>query len=485
MLKKLVFLLPVCAGLVSGCMSTPPLSEATGTEHSDIMIKDVVVRVKCELSGAFDQKVQQREFRWLADWTAHADLTLQVNDNAGISPSGSYTKADHWVKNIDAGPTGGKGTAASPFTYQSFFPTFALSANANLNGGAVRAETISFTVALDELKRWREQLDRREANLPPEKKTCYFDGELGVTGNLGLKEWVDSAFYPVKAGELHAGVHPFAAGGGGAKGGAQGPSTGGPAPKAEVQLTRQYIQTMVQEWTKKLAELQKQTKDAFSKIDAAVKNLQDADSQLQTKFKALKSQYNAVLDPYLKKAFAEGRAFDKYLKDHQKYQDSCTAYKTTLADASTMLGTVKTDLTKSTGDVTWPLSDDFDKLSTAMDAIEANDYPKQATDCAAALQKEAEQGAKYAQDLPNQIDPPVDSVVHSLTFVVAYGAGISPNWTLLQWKGPGAGATPMLSASGTRTHTLNIALAPRTAASNISQDALRQLNNQVVRSGYQ
>ena len=92
MLRKLLFLLPVCASVLPGCMTTPPLSEATGEEHSEIMIKDVVQRVKCELSEAFDKKVEQREFLWLTGWTAHADLTLTINDTAGVSPNGSYTK---------------------------------------------------------------------------------------------------------------------------------------------------------------------------------------------------------------------------------------------------------------------------------------------------------------------------------------------------------------------------------------------------------
>jgi len=57
--KKFMFLLPVCASVLPGCMSTPPLSEAAGTEHSDILIKDVVQRVKCELSDTFDNKIEQ------------------------------------------------------------------------------------------------------------------------------------------------------------------------------------------------------------------------------------------------------------------------------------------------------------------------------------------------------------------------------------------------------------------------------------------
>jgi len=94
------------------------------------------------------------------------------------------------------------------------------------------------------------------------------------------------------------------------------------------------------------------------------------------------------------------------------------------------------------------------------------------------------QAAKNAAALPDHIDPPIDSVAHSVSFVVAYGAGISPSWTLLQWKGPGSssGNNPFFGASGTRTHSLTIALAPRSGGPAIGTDALRLINNQVIRS---
>lgn len=65
---------------LSACVATPPLEQATGTVYSDIMIKDVVQRVKCELAYAFDRKTEERDFLWLAKWTAHVDLTLEIND---------------------------------------------------------------------------------------------------------------------------------------------------------------------------------------------------------------------------------------------------------------------------------------------------------------------------------------------------------------------------------------------------------------------
>jgi hypothetical protein len=267
MFRKLMFVLPVCASVASGCVSTPDLSEATGAEHSDIMIKDVVQRVKCELSEAFDKKVEQREFLWLAGWTAHADLTLQINDNSGVSPNGTFTEPF-------LGTTATKGVKAVT-------NTFGLSVSANLNGQAVRSETVSFTIALDELKLWRKQIEKMEAKLPPEKKTCFFDSATGVTGNLGLKEWVDSAFFPVEAGQLQAGVHPY--GGGGKSAGAQGPSGAGQKTKGEFILTRDKIEKQAAEWAKELGQLQEQTKVSFDKIDAAVKNMAAADADLENK----------------------------------------------------------------------------------------------------------------------------------------------------------------------------------------------------------
>jgi hypothetical protein len=472
MLKKLVFLLPVCASVVSGCMSTPDLSEATGAEHSDIMIKDVVQRVKCELSEAFDKKVEQREFLWLASWTAHADLTLQVNDNAGIAPNGGYT--NYLGKTTES---------AGKSVLQTAVSSFSLSASANLNGQAVRSESVSFTVALDELKLWRRQIDKMEAKLPPEKRTCYFDGGTGVTGNLGLKEWVDSAFFPVEAGQLQAGVHP-SGGGGGKSGGAAGPSSGGPKAKALEVPSRDKISKQAAEWATELTKLQEQTKVSFDKIDTAIKNMATADADLGNKLKVLNDgKFNPVLAPYLKKAYGESQAFEKYLKGHKSYEDNCSAYKANLDSAARMLTHLQAELTKPGSDVPVPLEIAYNNLSEAMDGIHANDYPKQSATCASALTQAADQAAKNAGALPNQIDPPIDSVAHSLNFVVGYGAGISPSWSLLQWKGPGgSGNTPFFSASGTRTHTLNIALAPRSGGPAIGTDALRLINNQVIRS---
>jgi hypothetical protein len=456
-------------------MSTPDLSSATGAEHSEIMIKDVVQRVKCELSEAFDKKVEQREFLWLAGWTAHADLTLQINENSGVSPNGSFTNY--------LGTTATQTVDAAKKPIASVVSSFTLGLSANLSGQAMRSETVSFTIALDELKLWRKQLVKAEANLPPEQKTCYFNGATGITGNLGLREWVDSAFFPVTAGQLQAGVHPYG-GGGGKSAGAAGPSGGKGGAKAAEALSRDNIAKMAAEWAQEISLLQEKTKSSFAKIDAAIQGMAAADADLQNKLKVLNDgKFNPVLAPYLKTAYSKSTSFENYLKQHKDDEDQCTAYKTNLGNAATLLAHLQAELNKPGSDVTVPMEIAYSGLRDEMNGIHANDYPAQSAKCAIALAQAADRAAKNAAALPNQIDPPIDSVAHSISFVLAYGAGISPSWSLLQWKGPGGSAnTPLFGANGNRTHTLNIALAPRSGGPAIGTDALRLINNQVIRS---
>ena len=491
MFRKIAFLLPVCASVAAGCMSAPDLSDATGAEHSEIMIKDVVQRVKCEVSQAFDDKVEQREFLWLASWTAHADLTLAIDDTSGVAPNGSYTNY-----------LGHSATSASKTPLASVTDAFSLGASASLNGSATRSETVSFTIALDELKRWRRQLDKKEANLPPEKKTCYFNGATGVNGNLGLKEWVDSAFYPVQNGDLYAGIHPYG-GGGKQAGGTQGPGGGGARAqaKAEVLLSRKIIVDAEKNWEKEIGDLQKETKDTFASIDQNDSDLTATNKDLKTKLSTLKdSKYDAVLDPHLKQSYNQGKSsldkISQYVQGNEASQKNCKAFETLLSDAANKLKDLQTALaTPGTEDVPLPLERAYNALSKAMEAIQAKDrltntldFAQQADKCSKQLAKIAAEAKMTADALPDKIDPPIDFVLHSLTFVVTYGGGISPSWSLLQWKGPGATGS-LLSATGTRTHTLNLALAPRATASQqaaggsgINSDALRLINNQAIQS---
>jgi hypothetical protein len=75
---------------------------------------------------------------------------------------------------------------------------------------------------------------------------------------------------------------------------------------------------------------------------------------------------------------------------------------------------------------------------------------------AAAQARSAAAFAAAAAAAPNA---PIESLSQSLEFVVTTGINASPSWILLFWKGPSTSGN-LLSLSGIRTHTLDIALGP-------------------------
>jgi hypothetical protein len=58
------------------------------------------------------------------------------------------------------------------------------------------------------------------------------------------------------------------------------------------------------------------------------------------------------------------------------------------------------------------------------------------------------------------LDPPIDTITHQVQFVILWNASATPSWTLVRFKGPGPASGSLLSATRTKTHTLNIALGP-------------------------
>ena len=81
--------------------------------------------------------------------------------------------------------------------------------------------------------------------------------------------------------------------------------------------------------------------------------------------------------------------------------------------------------------------------------------------------------AALGQFPPN---PPIDSIAHQVSFVVTLSGNVTPNWTLVHFKGPGTGNT-FAAAGRAFTHTLSIAMGSPSAEANVSPDQIRQLNN--------
>jgi len=133
--------------------------------------------------------------------------------------------------------------------------------------------------------------------------------------------------------------------------------------------------------------------------------------------------------------------------------------------------------------------DTFRKLSDLMYGLETGvsdqNKPKIQESAYASALKECDDVVQalveLTNSLPKQPDPPIDSLLHSVTFVIDYGANATPNWTLLQWKGPGQNPN-FVSASGVRTHGLVIAVGPPSGSPPVGQDATRLIQLQAIRS---
>ena len=120
----------------------------------------------------------------------------------------------------------------------------------------------------------------------------------------------------------------------------------------------------------------------------------------------------------------------------------------------------------------------------ANNAVSIDDFARTAQEDAVAAAKNSEAAQQNAAlaNLLEHPNPPIDSLSHSLNFIVTYGLSVSPNWTLLHWKGP-ANIGNLASGTGIRTHTLTIALGSPAATPN--SETNRVLNNEAFRQAIQ
>ncbi len=411
--------------VVANCSTVPPLDQATG----GIPVRDIVQRVKCEITDAFDKKTQDPKFRWMKTWTAKVDLTLVANAQAGVSPGASLIAP---LKNAypAVGPSSLGGTTISAVKQQ-----FSFSASANLNEQAIRTELISFSLALDELKVWREKL---------KSAVCRPSFESDLAGSLGLKEWIDEALTPVSAEELQAGDHPPPS---------SAKSTTSPPPSHAAEIGA----TLKDQALKAAKDAAQYAKDAQNSASTAATAARQAHSAIYD------SPFFPVLDPGYKRLSISYVTFASRQADQAK-KDSEAA------------------------------SNDADKALSAANQITDDPATSQKDKEALQIAVNASQDAwKMSQDAKNQADaasknasfakkrqpnPPIDSISHSVQFIITYGFGASPSWTLVNVSGPNGN---LIAASGIRTHTLNIALGPRgPEGGNTSQEAVRLLTNLTV-----
>ena len=282
MSKNAFFSLQLCLFLMA-CTAVPTYEEVTGKgpEESQVLVRDIVGRVKCELANAFNDKLHDREFLWLQDWTVKSELTLSVSTQAGLLPSGGYTSYQRSAVNRAAGPSNYPGTTLP--TVPQFFN---FGASAEFNEQALLTEVVDFTVSLKELQA-----------LNPDSPSCNPGRQTELLGNLGLRDWVNSVLVPVKEGYLTAGVHPAP--------GAGKPSTvsvaklafgpGGAGPTAEIGLCEKLKQDK-ENWLQKAVD---EISSIKTQIGSAYMDLSTIDDAVNTAV----SNYPNVLNEQLKRKY--------------------------------------------------------------------------------------------------------------------------------------------------------------------------------------
>jgi hypothetical protein len=443
-MRYLYVVLVICYGLfVLGCTYTPTLEAASGVSESNVLIRDVVRRVKCEISDAFDEKVENEKFNWLQNWTAKVDLTLQVNEQAGLTPSVAYTKFYHNAFNTAAGSTSLTNTM---ITAVSQF--FTLSAAANLNGQAQRSETVSFTLSLKELKSWRRRqklVQGRNANGVTFAELICDPNGAEFRGKLGLKEWVDSALYPVETRELEAGFHPTPAN---TPSKPPSPSTGSKGAFGTLSVI-------------KVKEAKPKVDKSASKAKGLAKAASDSQNAVNMSVAHVQNHMETVIGPYLDVLTNDlRRIIGQNVKTILTIKTNANTDENNIEIYVQEIQAIRVHLASLQDDTDVPVTVVTNAQRFAMDADKS---AKDAEKLSAAAKKIEDRITGFT---PN---PPVDAMLHSVQFVLTYGASVTPNWTLLQWKGPGL-TVPGAAASTVRTHILNIALGPTSEQNRLIQN---------------
>jgi len=491
-MRKLLVSGAFCFSLVfDGCTTLPSMEEATG----GIPVRDIVLRIKCELSDAFmtrDPKwwwlTDTANFAWMKDWTAQADLTLQVVDTAALSPGATYKEPlpNGWA--IASGANALHGT-----TIPAISQSFSVAAGANFGTQASRIETMSLVFSVDELKTWRERGGTEQM--------CADSDKMDLAGRLGLKEWVAEALTPVMAsrtdpsqGELlYAGHHSPPLPASGAKPQQAIAFTPQPAPAkpAAAAPMEEEAKACDAEEAKKIKSeaigLIDSVDSLNSKTKEAAAHTKNTKEQLKGLYKSvLKSaqgpidywnQYEAVLDPGIRAKAKQDlnkiqRNIDNNVRDLKGLVGAINQSADFVAndlkaaekpkdEAGEIIGLTKTDCNSS--------KQKLKVLQSAMSSWEAilEKYRNNAID----NEKSSDENFNKALGLASAVeasagslkpfDPPISSIGQSVQFILNYGASASPTWTFVRFQGPN---NPLVSAGGTRTHILNISLGPASVA---------------------
>jgi hypothetical protein len=243
---------------------------------------------------------------------------------------------------------------------------------------------------------------------------CNLPSGLDLYGNLGLREWITSALAPVELKQLRVGRHP---------------PPGGKSPPAPPVVPEEEVKGFcdLNVLTRAKKAIEHYASIAESALENAARN--GARDEIQSTYDEAAIVYGAVKEALLQVRQARKEAKERNADGSCSDADSQMSIKMLLADANKAGG----------------------RATAAKDSVD-----------------------KIIDALPH--DPPIDSISHSVNFVVALSGNVTPNWTLVHFKGIGASAN-LAAASYTETHTLALSMG---SPAQMSTEQNRQLNNLVI-----
>ena len=379
--RRLFYTLESIAVLfLPSCVRVPDLDPTT----ESVPIYQIVERVKCELVKAVSEPLadakkngSKSRYWFLPSWNAGVDLTLVVNNQAGVSPSVSF------IEPLTLASLAGRVTNMSR--------SASLGVGAGATTQAIRTDEMSFGLSLQKVE---SELEKH----PEPYHYCQFPFGIDLTSDdLGLKEWVASAFSPLDAPDFGYALltegAPMPAGPGGS--GAQKAKMASVAGKfASVMETTGANQTEVggRAW-EDVKQIQNSTFSTGA-LDKSLSSLEQLNSELKN----------------------EGSKTNTELKSRMQLQNQPEQ--------------------KAAQDQISPLVAQLLALGNKIKKTPPKTTP------------------------PKPPLPPISAISHQVQFIVTWNANANPSWTLVHFKGPAAGSTSFFSAQQINTHTLTITLGP-------------------------
>jgi hypothetical protein len=438
----------IFVGLIgfTGCVKVPDLkpiaNSSEGPTKGSISIEEIVKRVKCEIRDSLADRGGPL-YKWLDKWTISADLSLTVSDNSQISP-GVVLTHQFLLGNIPGRITNSPQSSS-------------LGLGGQASTTASRTEIVSFSMSVKEVRKEfffknTNIVDPSAAGLPYNFCEPYGPLPRDLTGSLGLKQWVESAFGPVtdvvEGTERHPKRYLLAEG---QHSPPKPPSGGGgnASPGANVAMVKELL------------------------LDRSVPSaITDA----------LKAAENEGVPPNLKDALIEAR---KKFGDVQAAQDGLAPFKTTV-DRLTDLQQAGAALSPQDKAEIKDAQENVRERSKTLLTLQ-RDALTDITDllpeleaancCTTIISQLKNQRTNLVKAIPKptkpKLDPPIDAISHQVQFTIAYNASANPTWTMLNFKGPSPTSGNFFSAMATNIHTLTIVMGePSSAAVNNQRSAL-------------